>query len=396
MLAVSRPDPDHLTTSSLTRPPPRLVRHNPLVPTVQQVLDAIERIAPARLAFEFDRIGLQVGDRGQEVLSGVVALDATPAMIEFARTKHAGIAVCHHPIIWDPLKAVTTDSHAGRVASSLIGANIAFIASHTNWDCARGGINDELCRLLGVDDVRPFGSAADLTEFKLTTFVPKGGEEAVIEALSQVGAGVIGLYDRCAFLGEGTGTFRGGEGSAPAVGQAGRIERVPEVRLEMRVPESAVENALIALRRVHRYEEPAVDLYPLRPQRDFPAGRIGRVPKQRVREFAAHADRVLQTRTWLFANPDTEIRTVAVCGGAADGEWRDALAAGADAFVTGEVRHDRAIEAAESGLALLACGHYATENPGCGTLAKALERELPGMKWHWFQPDVGLAGRSGG
>lgn len=377
--------------TSLIRP----LRYNPLVATVQQVLDAIERIAPARLAFEFDHIGLQVGDRGQEVLSGVVALDASPAMIEFARGKHAGIAVCHHPIIWDPLKAVTTDTHAGRIVASLISANMAFIASHTNWDCAPGGINDELCRILGVEDARPFGSASAQLEHKLTTFVPKGDEEAMIEALSQVGAGVIGRYDRCAFIGVGTGTFRGGQGSSPAVGRAGRIERADEVRLEMRVPEAAVENALAALRRVHRYEEPAVDLYPLRPQREFPAGRIGRVPKQTAREFAAHADRVLGTRSWLFANPASEIRTVAVCGGAADGEWRDAQAAGADAFVTGEVRHDRAIEAAESGLALLACGHYATENPGCGALAKALEKEIPGMTWHWFQPEVGLAGRPG-
>ena len=98
---------------------------------------------------------------------------------------------------------------------------------------------------------------------KLVVFVPKEALDAVRDALFEAGAGRIGDYERCSWYTEGTGTFLGGEGSAPTIGEAGREERVPELRLETIFPAARHEEVVTALRRAHPYEEPAFDVYPL-------------------------------------------------------------------------------------------------------------------------------------
>jgi hypothetical protein len=98
---------------------------------------------------------------------------------------------------------------------------------------------------------------------KLVVFVPSEALDAVRDALFAAGAGRIGDYERCSWYTEGVGTFFGGKGTLPAVGERGREERVPEVRLETVFPEDRHEDVVAALRRAHPYEEPAFDIYPL-------------------------------------------------------------------------------------------------------------------------------------
>jgi hypothetical protein len=98
---------------------------------------------------------------------------------------------------------------------------------------------------------------------KLVVFVPAEALDAVRDAVFAAGAGRIGDYERCSWYAEGTGTFLGGEGSEPTIGERGREERVPELRLETVFPEERHDDVVAALRRAHPYEEPAFDVYPL-------------------------------------------------------------------------------------------------------------------------------------
>src|SRR5438552_18946005 len=98
---------------------------------------------------------------------------------------------------------------------------------------------------------------------KLVVFVPREALNEVREALFAAGAGRIGNYEHCSWYGEGTGTFLGGEGTSPNVGQPGREERVAELRLETVFPSERQDEGLAALRRAHPYEEPAFDVYDL-------------------------------------------------------------------------------------------------------------------------------------
>lgn len=94
-------------------------------------------------------------------------------------------------------------------------------------------------------------------------FVPKEALDDVRDALFEAGAGRIGDYARCCWYTTGTGTFLGGEGTEPSVGEVGREERVAEYRLETVFPAEAHDQVVAALRHAHPYEEPAFDVYEL-------------------------------------------------------------------------------------------------------------------------------------
>ncbi len=364
------------------------------MPFVQDVLDALEQVAPARYAFPWDKIGLQVGDRDQPVERAVVSLDRSIAAIHFAIESNAQLLLTHHPLIFDPIATVTGDTFEGRAIQKLIFFGVNHIAAHTNWDAALGGINDVLAAKLGLLDVQTFGSSNMAQSTKLVIFVPQDSVEAIVSAGSEAGAGVIGNYRRCAYIGKGTGTYEAGEDSQPIIGEPGKHSEVAESRIEMICPSHLMRQAVDAIRLAHPYEEPAIDVYPMSGQSGQRMGRIGRLAELLTLEaFSARVDASLDTKSLSWGNPGRIIERVAVVGGAADGEWRAARDAGAQVLVTGEVKQHVALEASESEFCMISAGHYATEHPGCEELAMRMSSELPSIEWEIFTPPKGMAGR---
>lgn len=102
-----------------------------------------------------------------------------------------------------------------------------------------------------------------MSAYKLVWFVPREALDVTREAVFAAGGGVIGGYTHCSWYTQGTGTFLGGKGTSPSVGEAGREERVAELRVETVVPADLVDDVVVALRAAHPYEEVAFDLYPL-------------------------------------------------------------------------------------------------------------------------------------
>jgi hypothetical protein len=98
---------------------------------------------------------------------------------------------------------------------------------------------------------------------KLVWFVPEGALDVTRDAVFEAGGGRIGDYERCCWYTAGTGTFLGGEGTSPALGERGREEHVAELRVETVVSADLLEGVVAALRNAHPYEEPAYDVYPL-------------------------------------------------------------------------------------------------------------------------------------
>ncbi len=99
--------------------------------------------------------------------------------------------------------------------------------------------------------------------YKLVWFVPEEALDPTREAVFAAGAGRIGDYERCSWYTAGTGTFQGGEGTDPAIGEPGREERMPELRVETVVPAGQAAEVVAALLGAHPYEEVAYELYPL-------------------------------------------------------------------------------------------------------------------------------------
>jgi hypothetical protein len=199
------------------------------------------------------------------------------------------------------------------------------------------------------------------------------------DALFNAGAGVIGEYSQCSFRLAGAGTFLGSEQSNPTIGQKGRREEVSEWRLEMVCPESSVSAAIRAMRAAHSYEEPAFDVYPLRTHLQTGVGRLGHLPQpQALTTLAARVKEQLRAgHVQVIGNKDHRVQKVAIACGAGGELMNDAVRAGADVFLTGELRFHDQLAAEHRGLPVLLPGHYATERPGVEELAQSLQKQFP-------------------
>ena len=125
--------------------------------TVAIVAEEVNRLAPRRLAEDWDNPGLLVGDSSAEVKKVFVCLDVLDAAITQAIELDAQLIVAHHPLIFHAIKNVRFDLPQGRKLERLIKNNLAVFAAHTNLDIAAGGVNDVLAKRIGLVDVKMFG-----------------------------------------------------------------------------------------------------------------------------------------------------------------------------------------------------------------------------------------------
>jgi len=217
---------------------------------------------------------------------------------------------------------------------------------------------------------------------KLVVFVPETHLEPVSRALFDAGAGHIGNYSSCSFRSSGTGTFFGQPGSRPAVGSAGRLEQVPEIRLETLLPIACIAAAVEALRRSHPYEEPAFDLVQLSASPGtLGMGRIGLLEQPTPRpELFTRIKRELGLAHLLIAGPiDGLVHRAAVCAGSCGNLLNAALEQKADLYLTGEMRHHDALRAANLGLSVVCTLHSNSERAVLSRCRDRLTQSLPGL-----------------
>lgn len=345
--------------------------------TCLEIINVMEKLAPKKYAASWDNVGLLLGDPSHEVANVLVALDVTPELVEYASRSGVNLIITHHPLIFKAMNSVRTDCPVGSMVAGLLKADIALYAAHTNLDAAEGGVNDALADALGLLNKKPLRLEGAEPLLKLTVFVPAEAAEKVRNAIAQAGAGHIGNYSHCAFMANGTGTFMPLDGTNPYIGEQGRLERVAEVRLETVLSESLANRVIAAMLETHPYEEVAYDLYNLKnPGLSYGLGRVGELPSSlSLREFAEQTKNALYTSSVRVVGEDNrQVKTVAVCGGSGADLFRDAIHAGADVLVTGDVKYHDAQEANGLGLAVIDAGHFATERPVVETVATYLER----------------------
>ena len=347
------------------------------MPRLETVIADIEARYDPSWAMPWDAVGLVCGDPADDVSKVLLAVDPVDAVVDEAIATGAQLLLTHHPLFLGGTSSVAASTAKGSVVHRLVRAGIGLYVAHTNADVASPGVSDALAGVLALQDLAPLHAEPDHVD-KIVTFVPQAAVDAVLDALSTAGAGRIGRYERCAFLGDGTGTYLPGAGASPTIGEPGRVERTGETRVEMVLPRrrrSAVVRALLA---VHPYEEPAWDLYELAPRSGARGlGRVGVLAEATtLREFTALAADRLPGTAWGVrgaGEPDRPVRVVAVCGGSGGDLAGAARAAGADVLLTSDLKHHAASEAlADTGVALVDAAHWATEWPWLRAEAAAL------------------------
>jgi dinuclear metal center YbgI/SA1388 family protein len=342
-------------------------------PTVGDWLAVLESLYPTSWAEEWDNTGLQVGDRSWQAPRVLVALDPTPEVVAEARDRGCALLITHHPLLFRPLARLDLSAPVGRTVGDAVSFGVAVVACHTNADVARPGVSDALADALDVEVTGVLRETLAGERLKLVSFVPAEATVKVLDAVAGAGGGVIGEYTHCSFRVRGTGTFVPSRHAHPAVGERGTFNEVDEDRLEIVVPRERLRAAVTALIDAHPYEEPAYDVYPLASSGGFGLGRVGRLRDPlTAADLARRCRERLGSGVRLRGEPQKRVETVALCGGSGASLLPDAITTGVEAYVTGDLKHHQALDAASAGLVVIDAGHHGTEWPFVPVLASRL------------------------
>lgn len=350
---------------------------------IKEITSYLEQIAPLIYQESYDNAGLIVGDPNAEVDQVLICLDSIEEVVDEAIAKGCGLIIAHHPIVFSGLKRFNGKNYIERVVMKAIKNDIAIYATHTNLDNVRLGVNAKICETLGLKNTRILAPKGDLLR-KLVVFVPHENADAVREAMFDAGAGHVGAYDQCSFNLEGDGTFRGGEGTNPHVGEVGQRHTEPETRVEVifRKPQqNAIVRAMIA---AHPYEEVAHDIYSLQNKdQEIGSGMIGELAQPMGElEFLQQVKSTMKAGVVRYtALQSKPVKTVAVCGGSGSFLLGAAMGQGADIFVTSDYKYHQFFDA-ENRIVIADIGHYESEQFTIELLRDFLIKKFPNFAVH--------------
>ena len=329
---------------------------------IQDIIKEIEAFAPLNYAEDFDNVGLLVGDKDAEVSGALITLDTLEATVEEAIAKKCNLIVSFHPIIFSGLKKITGKNYVERVVLKAIKNDIAIYAIHTALDNQYKGVNDMICEKIGLINRKILIPKKNSIK-KLLTFVPKNDAKKVRKAIFDAGGGSIGNYDNCSFNVNGKGSFKGNESSNPVIGERGNLHFEEETQIGITFPAHLESKVLNALFTSHPYEEVAYEITSLEnTNQHLGMGMIGELKEsQDEKSFLKFIKSTFKTgcvrHSELLNKP---IKKVAVLGGSGAFAIENAKKAGADIYITADLKyHD--FYKAEKNIILADIGHYESE-----------------------------------
>jgi dinuclear metal center YbgI/SA1388 family protein len=329
---------------------------------ISEILAFLESLAPPAYQESYDNAGLITGSGSWECKGVLTTLDATEEVVKEAVLRGCNLIVAHHPIVFRGLKRLNGRDYIERTVIAAVKGDVAIYAIHTNLDNVVEGVNGRIAALLGIVGGRPLLAKEGVLQ-KLYCFVPVDHLEAVRSAIFAAGAGQIGNYSECGFSVEGAGTFLAGAGTQPFVGQQGIRHTQKEVKLEVVLPAHLSGRVVKAMIGAHPYEEVAYDLVALaNAHPGVGSGLIGELGEEMSEK--AFLDLVQSVfgvavirHTRLTGRP---VKRVAVCGGAGSFLISRALLAGANFYITSDVKYHEFFDA-NDGLVIADVGHFESE-----------------------------------
>jgi dinuclear metal center YbgI/SA1388 family protein len=329
---------------------------------IKELFPILQEMAPLEYAEDFDNVGLLVGNAENETTGILVCHDALESVIDEAIAKNCNFIVCFHPIIFSGLKKITGSNYVERVVLKAIKNDIAIYAFHTALDNHPEGVNKIFCDALGLTNTKILVPKSNFIQ-KLVTFTIPENVEKVRKALFEAGAGQIGNYSECSFSSTGVGTYKGNENSNPIIGEKGKLSQETEIKIEVTFEKHLQSKILKALFANHTYEEVAYEIYELQnTHQNIGLGMIGelKTPMNET-DFLNFVKTKMQCgsiRHSKFLNKN--ISKVAVLGGSGSFAIKNAKQAGADAFLTADLKYHDFYQS-ENQLLIADIGHFESE-----------------------------------
>ncbi|HHV45432.1 MAG TPA: Nif3-like dinuclear metal center hexameric protein [Tissierellia bacterium] len=341
------------------------------------IVNIMNKWALPNLIDEWDNTGFQIGDPNKEVSKVLVSLDLDREVLDKAIEEDVQMIITHHPLIFKPIKSIVYDSYKEKLIYDIIKNDMVVYNAHTNLDLAKNGVNDILADMFGLSSIEPLKEVKEDGLFKLVVFVPKSHADIIRNVLGEEGAGFIGNYSHCTFNIEGIGTFMPHEGTSPFIGEANKLEKVEEIRIETIVKKKDLNRIVKRMISAHPYEEVAYDIYPLFNKGEvYGYGRVGNIERIALGKFLNIVKEKLEVKNIIvYGEINRDVTRIALCGGSGASFIYDAYNKGAQVYITGDIKYHDAQYANELGLTLIDAGHYHTEKVILPAIGKYLENE---------------------
>jgi dinuclear metal center YbgI/SA1388 family protein len=329
---------------------------------IKEIITILEEMAPLAYAEDFDNVGLLVGNEAENATGILVCHDALESVIDEAITKKCNFIVCFHPIIFSGMKKITGKNYVERAVLKAIKNEIAIYAVHTALDNHKNGVSKIFCDALGLENTKILVPKTHFIQKLVTYTIPENAEQ-VRNALFEVGVGKIGNYEDCSFNSQGIGTYMGNENSNPEIGERFEFVETQEIKIEVIFEKQLQGKVLQALFKNHVYEEVAYEIYDLQNQHpNIGLGMVGEleIPLSEV-EFLSFVKSKMQCGGIRHSSLlGKSIKKVAVLGGSGSFAIKNAIQAGADVFLTADLKYHNFYEA-ENKLVIADIGHYESE-----------------------------------
>ena len=345
---------------------------------IKEIISVLEKMAPLAYAEDFDNVGLLVGNQDENCTGVLVCHDALENVIKEAIAKNCNFIVCFHPILFSGLKKITGKNYVERAVLKAVKNDIAIYAVHTALDNHQNGVNKIFCDALGLKNTKVLIPKEGFVQ-KLVTYTVPENVDLVRSALFEVGAGSIGNYDNCSFNSEGTFTFQGNENSNPVIGERGKLHTGTEIKIEVTFEKQLQVKILKALFSNHIYEEVAYEIYNLEnSHQNIGLGMIGELETEmQEKDFLLYVKEKMKAdgirHSEYLGRP---IKKVAVLGGSGSFAIKKAIQAGADAFLTADLKYHQFYEA-ENQLLLADIGHFESERYTKNYIVDYLTKKIP-------------------
>lgn len=329
---------------------------------ISDIIAVLEQMAPLAYAEDFDNVGLLTGNTGTEATGVLVCHDALESVLDEAIAKNCNLVVCFHPILFSGLKKITGKNYVERAVIKAIKNDIAIYAVHTALDNHKQGVNKIFCDALGLVNTKVLIPKENYI-YKLVTYTIPENHEKLRNALFDAGAGNIGNYENCSFASQGMGTYQGNADSNPQIGQPGDFMEAREMKLEVTFEKHLEGKIVKALFDNHIYEEVAYEIYQLQNRyQNIGLGMTGELPQPMdEKEFLLFVKDKMQAEGIRHsAYTGKPVKKVAVLGGSGSFAIKNAIAAGADVFLTADLKYHQFYEA-ENKLLLADIGHFESE-----------------------------------
>lgn len=315
---------------------------------VRHITNFIHQWAPPGVKMGYDNVGLLLGDSSSPVSRILVCLDVTEDIVDEALNKKCELIVSHHPLIFNKISSINPTNEQGRIIYKMIRNNIALLSAHTNLDAALDGVSFVLANNLGLDNLHFLDRNYSISK-KISLTTDYDDTEAVLKLLNYYSAEEAHFY-------EVDGRKGGQKHFEAIIDQHNVLQLKNALEIEGLMKKGSFQEIEMAT-----------------PTNNFGMGVLGEYPDRGIamEEFLHLVCRALDVPSVRYSGSSSRIKKVAVCGGAGVFLKKQAMEAGADAFVTADIKyHDYFTE--KSNFLLVDAGHYESEFP----VVEAIRKEL--------------------